>query len=193
MLTNDDICACLVTRGDVDMGPILQSLPYNEIVIWNNALGEDKKTAGRYFAIEMTKRPVIYFQDDDTVFHHHRELVDAYEGGVPTAVYGHGATPDGYDDLPLVCGGALVPREMPWVALNRYLEVWPEDDGFLYEADFIAGVLYPYFKHVHLPFYIDLAIAQAPNRLCNQRFQKDLKLEITNRAREIRDEARVAA
>jgi len=40
---------------------------------------------------------------------------------------------------------------------------------------------------MRLPFEIDYAIAQAPERLCNQDFQRDLKYRITQRARWIRD------
>jgi hypothetical protein len=63
----------------------------------------------------------------------------------------------------------------------------------MYEADFVAGVLYPTFRHLHLPFEIDLAIAQHPSRLCNQPWQLDLKYQVTERARQIRDAAAVPA
>ena len=57
----------------------------------------------------------------------------------------------------------------------------------MYEADFAVGVLYPSFKHVHLPFDINLEVAQHGSRLVNQPWQRDLKLKITKRARAIRD------
>jgi hypothetical protein len=59
--------------------------------------------------------------------------------------------------------------------------------------DFVVGALYRNWRHIHETFHIDLAIAQAPERLCNQPWQKALKLEITQRARAIRDAERVAA
>jgi hypothetical protein len=76
---------------------------------------------------------------------------------------------------------------LPWTSLDRYLEHWPLDDGFLYEADFIAGVLYEDFRHLHLPFEINMEIAQHSSRLVNQPWQRDLKLKITNQARQVRD------
>jgi hypothetical protein len=103
------------------------------------------------------------------------------------ANWGHGDTSDGYDDLPLVGGGAVVDRNLCWEAIRRYEEMWPLDDAFRYEADFVVGVLYPAFRHVRLPFHIDMRIAQSPERLCNQPFQRELKFEITERARAIRD------
>jgi hypothetical protein len=93
----------------------------------------------------------------------------------------------------LVCGGAIVDQNLPWKALLRYLEHFPDDDGFRYEADFVAGVLYEQFEHLWLPFEILMHVAQHPSRLCNQEWQRDLKFDITQRARAIRDGALVAA
>jgi hypothetical protein len=177
------------------MARIIDSLIFDNVIIWDNSVREDRKTAGRFYATAEAKTPVVYYQDDDVLVPRTTQLalMEAYEPGIPTAVYAHGLTPDGYDDLPLVCGGGLVPTEMPWQALNRYLDFWPADDGFHYDCDFIAGVLYPLFKHVRLPFHIEMAVAQHPSRLCNQPFQKDLKFDVTQRARAIRDMMRVAA
>lgn len=195
MLRASDVTACLVTRGDIDLQPIIDSLIFDTVIVWNNRVRKNMKTAGRYFASELATTPVVYFQDDDVIVPRTTQLalLAAYEPGVVTAVYAHGATPGGYDDLPLVGAGALVDREMPWQALNRYLDFHPDDDGFLYEADFIAGVLYPAFKHLHLPFEIVMDVAQHPSRLCNQPWQEDLKFTVTERARAIRDMAMVAA
>ena len=91
------------------------------------------------------------------------------------------------------CGGAVLDRSLCRDAIARYLDRWPMDDWFLYDADFAIGVLYPAFRHVRLPFEIDLAIAQHPSRLCNQPWQRDAKRTITDRARAIRAETRAAA
>lgn len=189
------VTACLVTRGDVDMQPILDSLIFDQVIVWDNSKREDMKCAGRYYATLEAETPVVFFQDDDVIVPRATQeaLVEEYEPGVMTAVYGHGSTPDGYDDLPLVCGGALVDRELPWAALNRYLDLYAANEGFLYEADFVAGVLYPTFKHIHLPFEILMDIAQHPSRLCNQPWQRQLKLKITTQARAVRDESLVPA
>lgn len=181
--------ACLVTRGDVDMAPIFQSLIFDDIIVWDNSVLEDKKTAGRYYAMKAGTKRVVYFQDDDVIVPRETQqrLLEAYEPGMMNAVYGHGPTPAGYDDLPLICGGGVVDSDLPWAAAQRYLEHWPEDDSFLYYCDFAIGVLYPMFKHVRLPFDIQMEIAQHSSRLVNQPFAAGMKAEVTERARFIRD------
>lgn len=185
-MTSDDITACLVTRGDVDMTPIVNTLPYREVIIWDNSKREDWKCAGRYRALMDAMTDVVYFQDDDVLFTHHQELLAAYEPGMIVANWAHGRNPAGYDDLPLVGAGALVDADLPWKALNKYLRVYPLDDAFLYEADFISGALSP-FKHVSLPFEIR-DVAYNGQRLADQPWQRQLKREITDRARGLREQ-----
>jgi hypothetical protein len=191
MIDAGNVTACLVTRGDQPrmMAQILDSLLFDDVVIWDNSIRQDMKCAGRYYAMLEADNDVVYFQDDDVIVPQttQQHLLDAYEPGMVLANWGHGDNPDGYDDLPLVCGGAIVDSSLPWKALNRYLDHFPLDAGFLYEADFVAGVLYETFEHMFLPFDIDLEIAQHPSRLCNQDFQKALKLKITEQARSVRD------
>lgn len=197
MLETSQVTACLVTRGDQPAAilRIQESLIFDQIIVWDNSIQTDWKCAGRYMAARMAKTPVVYFQDDDVIVPKRTqiELLENYKPGVMVANWGHGENPDGYEDLPLVCGGAVVDRQLPWRALRRYLKCYPDDDGFRYEADFVAGVLYETFEHHWLPFHIDLAIAQHPSRLCNQTWQRDLKFDITQRARAIRDGLKVAA
>lgn len=187
------VTACLVTRGDQPekMREIRESLIFDDVIVWDNSTAPfDAKCAGRYYAALGARNDIVYFQDDDVIVPREtqRELVDSYQPGVMVANWGHGETPAGYDDLPLVCGGGIVDRDLPWQCALRYLDRWPLDDGFLYEADFVIGVLYPAFEHRYLPFEIDYGIAQHDSRLCNQEWQRDLKPEITERARTIRDE-----
>lgn len=190
-MTPSDVTAVLVTRGDQPafLERIIDSLVFNDVIVWDNSVREDRKTAGRYFALLEASFGAIYFQDDDVLVPRETQhaLVDAYMPGVVVANWGHGENHGGYDDLPLVCGGAVLDAELPWLGLDRYLEHFPLDDGFLYEADYVAGVLYADFRHLFLPFDIELAIAQAPERLVNQPWQADLKLKITNQARSVRD------
>lgn len=192
MIGRADVTACLVTRGDqrAAMSRVLASLIFENVIVWDNSERPvDMKVAGRYGAVLEATTTAVYFQDDDVIVPEETQLalLDAYEPGVVVANWGHGENPDGYDDLPLVCGGAILDRDLPWRALDRYLEHFPRDDAFYYESDFVAGALYPEFRHVRLPFEIDLAIAQHPSRLVNQPWQKELKLKITNRARAVRD------
>lgn len=197
VIDQSQVTACLVTRGDQPdaIQRIRESLIFDNVIVWDNSLQPDRKCAGRYYAAQAARTPVVYFQDDDVIVPRDTQfaLLEAHEPAVMVANWGHGDTPDGYDDLPVVGAGAIVDRDLPWQALDRYLEHFPCDDDFLYEADFVAGALYPAFKHLRLDFWIDLEIAQAPERLCNQPWQRELKLRITERARMIRDMEPVAA
>lgn len=192
MIAVEHVTAALVTRGDQPeaMERILESLIFPNVVIWDNSVEPlDAKCAGRYMAALKAPTGVVYFQDDDVIVppETQQAIADAYTPGIMVANWGHGENPDGYDDLPLVCGGAIIEQFLPWRALGQYLAHWPFDEGFMYEADFIAGILYPAFRHLELPFEIDLEIAQHPSRLCNQQWQRDLKFLVTERARAIRD------
>jgi hypothetical protein len=182
------VTACLVTRGDQpeQVRRIIETLPYGEIIVWDNSVREDWKTAGRYMAMDEASNDVVYFQDDDTLFLHHDELMAAYEPGMVTAVYAHGEDDGGYGDVPLVGGGALADRSAVRPAWDSFLRTWQTDEDLAY-ADFYVGVLTP-FKHVDLPFLIDMEIAQHPSRLCNQPWAADAKRRVTERARAIRDQ-----
>jgi len=185
-----DVTACLVTRGDQpDMMKLIRaSLIFDNVIVWDNSKDVDWKCAGRYAAAKIAPTTLVYFQDDDVLVPEatQRALLAEYEWSI-VANYGHGTNPDGYDDLPLVCGGAIADRDTVWECIGRYSEQYDLDDAFMYEADFAVGVLYPKFKHIHLPFAINLQVAQHESRLCNQPWQRDLKFKVTERARAIRD------
>jgi hypothetical protein len=84
-----NVSAIIVTRGDVDIVPILDSLPAEwEVLVWDNGRGSisrrvskhllarivtgegelpDLAVYGRYRAIEYATNDLIYVQDDDCV------------------------------------------------------------------------------------------------------------------------------
>jgi hypothetical protein len=91
------VSAIIVTRGDVDLGPVLDSLPTEwEIVTWNNGEGycrvlgpipgplgsqrdvPDLSVYGRYAAIEYASHDLIYVQDDDVIVSDPRAIVHAW-------------------------------------------------------------------------------------------------------------------
>jgi hypothetical protein len=99
------VSAIIVTRGDVDLAPVLHSF-FNEweILVWDNGVGhlrvypphegpplgprlidsyrltaaEDVAVYGRYDAIEYATNDLIYVQDDDCVVSDPQALVDAW-------------------------------------------------------------------------------------------------------------------
>lgn len=175
------------TRGDVDLQPILAALPYAHVIVWSGEY-DSPDCYGlytRYAAIAHAPTPIIYTQDDDCIFQHHEALLTAYEPGRIACVYGHGDNPDGLEDIALLHGGAVMDRDLPALALARYLEHWPRDEAFMREADIIVGGLSPSWQ-VNLPYEIRYEIAARPNRMAHQPWQRDLKHKVAARAREIR-------
>lgn len=197
MTNPGQVTACLVTRGDQQqqLDRILDTLIFDNVIVWDNSVNRDWKCAGRYLAAMQAPTDIVFFQDDDVLVPRETQLalLDEYEEGVCVANWGHGDNPDGYDDLPLVGGGAVVDRGLCFDSIVQYAAEWPLDEEFQYEADFVVGVLYPSFRHVRLPFDINYRIAQDESRLVNQPWQKALKYEVTERARKIRDRDLVAA
>jgi hypothetical protein len=189
------VTACLVTRGDQPemIRRICASLIFDRVLLWDNSVTPDWKTAGRYMAAAMADTELVYFQDDDVIVPREtqQELLRRAESipvGVDVvATWAHGDTPDGYADVALVGAGAIASRTAAWEAIARYGAQFPIDSEFMYEADFAVGVLYPRAKQIRLPFEINYDVAQHETRLCNQPWQKALKYKITNRARRVRD------
>lgn len=179
------------------MAAIRETLPYPNIITWDNSRMPNLKTAGRYGAMLYARTRYVYFQDDDTLFTHHDELLDAYDGLADLGyaictTNGHGDDDGGYGDIPLVGGGALADRNQVLDAMGRYRRddpVWRWPDEDLYYADFAIGVCLSNFATVDLPFDINMSIAQHPSRLCNQPWAADAKRRVTERARAIRDGA----
>ena len=197
MTNPGQVTACLVTRGDQhqQLDRILDTLIFDNVIVWDNSVNRDWKCAGRYLAAMQAPTDIVFFQDDDVLVPRETQLalLDEYEEGVCVATWAHGDNPDGYDDLPLVGAGAIVDRGLCFDSIVQYAAEWPLDEAFQYEADFIVGVLYPQFRHVRLPFEINMEIAQHASRLVNQPWQRDLKYQMTERARAIRDTGLVAA
>ncbi len=183
-----DIAAVLVTRGNVDMAPILATLPYDEVVIWDNSTREHNlKVMGRYAAIPETTKPVIYWQDDDVIFTQHDRLLEEYESGKLVAnmdqAWIDGA---GYRDLVAMQGaGSLCDRNLPEQVFARYFAEYPWDEEARTEGDFIFGVLAP-SKVIDIG-YATLPYTDDSDRLYTQPGQTERKWRMIERCRELRD------
>jgi glycosyltransferase involved in cell wall biosynthesis len=195
------VSAVLVTRGNVDMVPILDSLIFDDVVVWNNsAEDEDAMTYGRVLGISRAKNRIIYSQDDDIIHppENQRRLLEEYEPGVLTgcmwADWSAGAKkqgiPNGYDDLVFAGSGSIYDRDIPAVAVATYLTFYPRDEFFLLWADTLIGVLAPNRQ-------IDMRFIERPEGDEHYRMAwlpdgVALKAEAIRRAREIRDRVAVA-
>jgi hypothetical protein len=75
-ITPSDITAVLVTRGDIDLTPVLESLytfhpvcefGFYDVLVYDNSLNLDYKVFSRYLAAQLAHTEYIYVQDDDCI------------------------------------------------------------------------------------------------------------------------------
>lgn len=201
MLT-PNVSAVIVTTGRTDLTPVLESLIFDDVVIWDNSKElVDQMTFGRALAVQRARYPVIWSQDDDIVHTRNDQLriVSEYEYGVLTGCmwpeWSDGARaqgiPDGYDDLVFAGSGSIYHRDVPGQAVALYLEHFPLDDFFRLWADTIIGILAP-TRQLDIRFEA-LPCAEDETRMCNLPDAVALKSLAISRARAVRDEIVVAA
>jgi len=162
----DDVTAVIVTRGDCDLEPILDSLIFDKVCIWNNRVAIDYGAYGRYVAIrDHLHTDVVYTQDDDCIVKPDDQwrLLDAYEPGTLTAVM----PPEriDYRDTVLIGWGAIFDRSMPDAAFARWQAAGHEMESREFRivgADFIFPMLSPW-KRLD-GYHTDLPHAHADNR-----------------------------
>jgi hypothetical protein len=188
-----NVTAVLITRGDQPemIRRITETLIFPKLMVWDNSVMPNRRIYSRFLAMLETGADVCYSQDDDCIVppETQQALCDAYEPGMIVSNYGHGNDEGGYGDLPLPCGGALYPVQESLRAIHDYMVEygpveWGRDEDAY--ADFLVGVLVP-FKQLHLPFEINMEVAQGPERLCNQPWAYPAKARVVERARMIRD------
>lgn len=190
------VSAVIVTRGNVDLTPILDSLIFNDVVVWDNsAEPEDSMTWGRALATFRANHSIIYSQDDDILHspENQQRIIEEYRIGILTGCmwpeWSDGARrqgiPDGYDDLVFAGSGSVYDAWVVHHAANRYLDHYPFDDFFRLWADTIIGVLAPN-RQIDIRFE-ELPWASGEGRMAELPDGPALKGEAIRRAREIRD------
>jgi len=197
VLSPSDVSAVIVTKGDVDLTPVLESLLIlGEVIVWDNSRSvRDQKTYGRVLGAARARHPIIYSQDDDIVHTPDSlaRIVDAYQEGILTGCmwpeWSAGAKeqgiPNGYDDLVFPGSGSISDDWLWGNAVNQYLAEWPHDDFFRLWSDTIIGIIAP-TKQLDIRFEI-LPCAEDENRMANLPDAVALKTEAIRRAREVRD------
>lgn len=196
-----NVSAVLVTRGNVDMAPILDSLIFDDVVVWDNSKEKiDQMTYGRALATQLTKHEVCYSQDDDIIHSPENQLrlCAEYQPGVLTGCmweeWSYGAFKQGilggYSDLVFAGSGSIYHADLPHIAAERYLKHFPFDDFFRLWADTIIGILAPNRQ-------IDMRFEERPEgnddyRMAHLPNGPELKGEAIRRARWVRDLAAVA-
>ena len=153
------VSACLVTRGDVDLTTILNSLPFDDVVVWDNSEREDLSCYGRFAAVAEAKHDVIYTQDDDLMVPI-PALLKAWDGRP-----GILANKPPEEEWRFLGCGSLFRREL--VNFDRYHAAYPADDEFHRTADVAFAYQHPY-RSVWLG-YLDFPWQTAPNRMYRQK------------------------
>lgn len=177
------ITAIVITRGNVDMTEILESLPYPDVQIVTRVTEGDHKILNRYLAIADTDTPFLYYQDDDIVFTRHKELMEAH--GNRTDLFTSNMPSPWWDQMyadkaiALTGAGCIMPRELPWKAFGHYLTRYPCDELFEIYCDLVMGGLTPYHR-IDLGFKI-LPCASDPGRIWTTPGQIQRKAEIVRR------------
>jgi len=191
-----DVTAVIVTRGDVNLQPVLDSLIFDDVIVFDNSTRRiDQMTYGRVLAARRARNHYIYSQDDDIT--HTRDdqerIVAAYEPGMMAGCmwpeWSDGARrqgiQDGYDDLVFPGSGSITHLGMWEDAIDEYLDEWPEDDFFRLWCDTIIGVIVPTIQ-LDIRF-TELPHADNKNRMSWLPDGVANKTEAIRRAREIRD------
>ena len=183
------VAACLVTRGNVPMDDIVESIPEAwEVVIWDNSKLGDFEVYGRYEAITMTDAEVIYVQDDDCVLDPESfdTLLAAYEPGKIVANMPERFRHDFYTDHCLVGFGALFDRSLVARAMHRFQEQQIDLPSFHRTCDVIFTALTPYVL-VDVG-YRDQPWASDPDRMWKQSThvaERQHALEIARQVRSV--------
>jgi hypothetical protein len=123
-----DVTAVIPTRGDVPLGPILRSLIFDHVIVWNNSLCGDHGALARWmFGNDAS---AVYTQDDDCLVpaDAQRALCAAYEPGllVSNMNPGHNA---GMPHLALPGWGAVFDPFETNAAAERWADAEPGDHG----------------------------------------------------------------
>lgn len=177
-----NISAVIVTKGDVDLSPVLASLPFDDIVVWDNSKEQDYKVYGRYVAMKRAKYSIIYSQDDDAITQPER-ICKHYMPGVITANLPIPRRVEYPDGITLLGWGSVFDKSLTGV-FAKYLRRWPMDELFLRECDRV-------FTGLNRTWNITLPFEHLPQAFTDDRMGQEKRhlsdlQEIRNRLASIR-------
>lgn len=160
MISPDQVSAVLVTRGNVDMSEIIESIRaagVEDIVIWNNAERRNVSCFGRYLGIAEAKHDYIYHQDDDLVSPV-AELLAVYDPVADTNTIVCNNRADEWWRLTAI--GCVFHRSLAG-CFGPYIDAYGEDADFYRVCDVVFAYQHPYRKVVL--GYSDLPWASDPH------------------------------
>jgi hypothetical protein len=169
-----NVSAVIVTRGDVDITTIVNSMPFDDVVVWDNSVEEDLQCYGRFAGIERCKNDIIYVQDDDVLIPVPSLLREYEPGDVILA----NRKPD--EEYRFLGVGALFPAASADV-FSKYLAVHPKDKDFYRAADVVFAEMNRY-RSVWLG-YAEFEWSRADNRMYKQPGHYEVRDTLINRAR----------
>lgn len=151
--------AVVVTRGDVDLNPVLRTLDgFGEILVYDNSVEADLMVLGRYAAIDRCSLPgPVYVQDDDAEVNDIDALLSHYEPGLIVSNMPRSRWDD-YPDSCLVGWGAVFDQDLPRRAFARWTIAGHKmvDHRFYRDCDVVFTALTPHVKldlgFSHLPW-----------------------------------------
>lgn len=140
----DRVLAVLVTRGDVDLAPILATIRWAgiEALVYDNSKRPDLRVFGRYALLESIDADLVYVQDDDCLTDP-RAIIAAAKPGAITCNMPMEFRPFYQDDIALVGFGAVFEPRVALAAIAEYDKMFPRDDLFLGECDRVVTGLSP--------------------------------------------------
>lgn len=168
----------IVTRGDVDLYRIIQSLdcftqPHNPYIVWDNSKTLDFATFGRFLAAltDSSCGDLVYCQDDDVIVSSPLTIAAAWEPGkiVCNMPQAHLANYTGSGKLDKLLGfGSCFERALIRPTFARYLLHYPVGPLLLRECDRIfTGLNADKIKLVDVP-KTDMPWATDSSRLYRQ-------------------------
>lgn len=163
MIDPKRVTAVIVTRGGVDLTPILERLKcFKSVFVWDNSVREDRKVCGRYEAILISKGDYIYTQDDDCLVDAERLCAEYQPDEVLCNVLpSHQEFYRGIG-MSLVGWGAIFPESR--VDFGPYMAKHPIDEIFLRECDRVFTWLN--YSHVRM---VDIDVEHLPHALGKDR------------------------
>ena len=179
------VTGVVVTRGDVDLAPILDRLGdiCASVQVWDNSKVWDAAVFGRYLAAALAPTDAVYVQDDDCLIDA-AEIICGYEPGRLVANMPRTRWDD-YPDSAMVGWGAVFDRHLPWAAFARYATRNPIDSPtFRRTCDVVFSALTP--RTVIDAGFQHLPWAETEGRMFRQPDHKPERDQVLDRCRQLR-------
>ena len=134
MLSCNDVSGVIVTKGDRDISTVVKSLPFSDVVVWDNSKRNDLKVFGRFHAAVIeAKNPIVYVQDDDCIVDIPK-LLEHYDPNMVVCNMPANRRKDYQNTgISLIGWGALF--HVSKINFKRYTACFPVDELFYRECD----------------------------------------------------------